>query len=69
MGGADSTEADQLFIRAQEHPNVESVQLRPKGNHKHLLIKVKPGTSVTDIEKILQPNTPPRRSIKKNVST
>jgi len=45
---------DRYLARAEEHPEVEKALLFAKGTHKHLLITVKPGANVLDVEKSLQ---------------
>jgi hypothetical protein len=68
MEGADGSELDQLFVRAHDHPDVEEAHLLPKGNHRHLLVKVKPGANVAEVKKMLQPRKATRSLITKNVS-
>jgi len=68
MEGVGPSEADRLFVMAHKHPSVENVQLLPRGSHKHLLVKVKPGDSIAEVKEMLQPEKLPRSLIKKNSS-
>jgi hypothetical protein len=42
------------LARAHAHPQVERARLFPKGDHKHLLVTVKPEADALEVEKALQ---------------
>jgi len=52
---------DRYLARAQKHPEVENAQLFSTGTHNHLLITVKPGANVREVENSLKFSSRVRR--------